>query len=317
MIIKRIFTAFALSFLMMLSANAGDPPTVMFLPDKTWCNANNCVTRSERNGKTRVTENYDEAFLNSDLKNVVTALNDLLTQYGLKPKAYTEASEIDDDEEAEEELFEGAESGSELDATPYEMALNKLKPDIIVKIGWDDNKVGFNRTVSYRLEAIDSYSGKSIAASTAETPSVKTTIPLGAVLKNAATENMSGFFGKLRDHFDDVQTNGREITLTLRIIGNGSGINFNSEYGGKELNEVIHDWMHDNTVNHAFSQRNATRNRLQYEQIRIPLKDSKGAPYDAHAFVKQLQKHLQSAYGIRAENTTKGLGSGRLYIGEK
>lgn len=317
MTIKRIFSAVALCAMMLASAHAGEPPTVMFLPDKTWCNTNNYVTKSERNGKERVSENYDAAFLNEDLKNVVVALNDLLSMNGLKPKSYLEASEIDDDEEAEEELFEGAESGSELEGSAYEDALNKLKPDIIIKLGWTDNKVGFNRTVSYRLEAVDSYSGKSIAAVTAETPTVKTTIPIAAVLKNAATENMSDFSYKLRNHFDDIMANGREITLTLRIIGNGSDVNFNTEYDGKELNEIVHDWLNDNTVNHSFSQRNATRNRLQYEQIRIPLRDPKGAPFDAHGFVKGLQKHLSSNYGIRAENTTKGLGSGRLYIGEK
>lgn len=316
MLLKRLAAAFSLALITLVSANAA-PPTVMFLPDKTWCNTHGYVTKSMRNGKERVSENYDDAFLNEDLKNVVTALNDLLKQNGLPPKAYTEASEIDDDEEAEEELFEGAESGAELEGSAYEQALNKLKPDIIIKLGWTDNQLGFNRTVSYRLEAVDSYSGKSIAAVTAETPTVKTTVPLAAVLKNAASEHMRNFVGKLQEHFDDLQENGREVTLTMRIIGNGSGTNFNTEFGGKEFNEIVNDWLNDNTVNHQYSQRNATRNRLQFEQIRIPMRTTTGAPNDAHKFVKDLQKYLQNNYGIRAENTTKGLGSGRLYVGEK
>ena len=301
----------------VFSLNAGAPPTVMFLPDKTWCNENNYVTRSERNGKTRVTENYDEAFLNSDLKNVITNLNDLLKQNGLPAKDYGTASELDDEEEAEEELFEGAETGSTLDMDAYEAALQKLRPDIVIKLGWNVNTVGFNYNVSYRLEALDSYSGKSVAAVTAETATVKTTVPLAATIKNAATEHMSEFVGKLQSHFDDVQENGREITLRLRIIGNGSGVNFNTEYDGKELNEIVHEWVNDNTVNGAFSQRGATRTSLSFEQVRIPLKDSKGRVYEARQFVSQLQKHLKNTYGIVAENTTKGIGTGRLYIGEK
>lgn len=79
----------------------------------------------------------------------------------------------------------------------------------------------------------------------------------------------------------------------------------------------IYEWLNDNTVNHVFSQRNATRNRLQFEQVRIPLKDSRGVVFQARQFVTQLQKYLNSNFGISAENTTKGLGSGRLYIGEK
>ncbi len=314
--LKNLLIGGILTVISAASMQAGAPPTVMVLPDKTWCNANDYVTRTERNGRTRVSEKYDEAFLNSDLKNVVVQLNNLLKENGLPPKDFGATSELDDDEEAEEELFEGAESGSELAQDPYEMALNKLKPDIILKIGWDVNKVGFNYTVSYRLEALDSYSGKSIAAVTAETPTVKTTVPLAACIKNAATEHMSNFASKLQEHFDDIQENGREITMTLRIIGNGNGTNFNSEFGGKELATIVHEWLHDNTVNHVFSQRNATRNRLQFEQVRIPLKDSRGVTYQARQFATQLQNYLKGL-SITAENTTKGLGSGRLYIGEK
>lgn len=315
--LKNIIPTAACAALFVLTAQAGAPPTVMVLPDKTWCNENNYVSKTERNGRTRISEKYEEAFLNSDLKNVVVNLNALLKDNGLPPKDFGATSEIDDDEEAEEELFEGAQSGAELEMTPFEAAMNKLKPDIILKVGWNVNKVGFNYTVSYRLEALDSYSGKSIAAVTAETPSVKTTVPLAACIKNAATEHMGNFTAKLQEHFDDIQENGREITLTLRIIGNGESTNFNSEFGGKELATIVHEWLNDNTVNHVFSQRNATRNRLQFEQVRIPLKDSRGVVFQARQFVTQLQKYLNTNFGISAENTTKGLGSGRLYIGEK
>lgn len=309
--LKNLILGAAITIASAASMQAGAPPTVMFLPDKTWCNEMNYVTRTERNGKTRVSEKYDEAFLNSDLKNVVTQLNTLLSENGLNPKTYGESAENDDDEEAEEEMFEGAQSGSGLESNSYDDVLNKLKPDIIIKLGWNQNKVGFNYTCSYRLEAVDTYSGKSIAAVTAETPTVKTTIPLAAALKNAATEHMSNFAGKLQEHFDDIQTNGREITLTTRIIGNGEGTNFNTEFGGKELGTIIDDWIRDNTQNHVYSQRNATRNRMQFEQMRIPLN------MNARQFVTKLQNYLKSTYGIVAENTTKGLGSGRLYIGEK
>lgn len=314
--LKSLIPAVAL-LLASAAAQAGAPPTIMFLPDKTWCAKEGFVTKSERNGKTRTSENYDEAFTNnSDLKNVVTQLNALLKDNGIPPKTYTEASEIDDEEEAEEELFDGAESGEELQMTAYEQALQKLRPDIIIKLGWDDNKVGFNRTVSYRLEAIDSYSGKSIAAITAETPTVKTTVPLAACIKNAATEHMSNFIGKLQEHFDDIQQNGREITVRVRLLPS-AGATMASEYGGKELSTIIHEWLDDNTVNHTFSERGTTRTTASYEQVRIPLKDSNGRVFQARQFVDQLKRHIASATGLRAENTTKGLGSGRLYIGEK
>lgn len=275
--LSKIVLSTAVAAVSVLTLNAGAPPTVMFMPDKTWCNANNYVERSERNGKTRITEKYDEAFLNSDLKNVVVQLNGLMKDNGLPVKDYGATSEIDDEEEMEEEAYnDDTQSGGTMDMTNYEALMNKLRPDIIIKIGWDVNKVGFNYTMSYRLEAIDSYSGKSIAQVTAETPTMKTTVPVAAALKNAATEHMGAFIGRLQEHFDDLQTNGREITVACRIGNNGSGINFNSEYDGKELSTIISDWMNDNTVNHVYSTRNSSRNRISFEQVRIPFKDSAG-----------------------------------------
>lgn len=312
--LSKIAISTAIATVSALTLNAGAPPTVMFLPDKTWCNANNYVDKSERNGKVRITEKYDEAFLNSDLKNVVVQLNGLMKDNGLPAKDYGTSLELDDEEEMEEEAYnDDTQSGGSMDMTNYEALMNKLRPDIIIKIGWDVNKVGFNYTMSYRLEAVDSYSGKSIAQVTAETPTLKTTVPIAAALKNAATEHMGAFIGRLQEHFDDLQENGREITVACRIGNNGSGINFNSEYEGKELSTIISDWMNDNTVNHVYSTRNSSRNRINFEQVRIPFKDSAGRVMQAKEFVDQLKRYLKNNYNLKSENTTKGLGSGRLY----
>lgn len=310
MSLKKLFLAAAVT-MAAATAYAGEPPTVMFLPDKTWCNANGYVDVSERNGKKRVTEKYDDAFLNSDLKNVIVQLNALLGDNGIKAKDYGTTSELDDEEEAEEAMYEG-EDGAENQMTAYEQAIDKLRPDIIIKVGWDINKVGFNYTASYRLEALDSYSGKSIAQVTAETQSLKTTIPVGAAIKNAANEHMPLFISRLQEHFDDLQTNGREITVACRIGGN-SDTNFNTYIDGKELSTIISDWMNDNTVNHGYSTRNSSRNRIQFEQVRIPFKDANGRVMQGKEFVDQLKNYLAVNYGVMGENTTKGLGTGRLY----
>lgn len=311
---KTLFAAVLLTAAGSFVAEAGAPPTVMFLPDKTWCNANGYVDRVEKNGKTRITEKYDEAFLNPDLKNVITQLNGLLKDNGLVPKDYGTTSELDDEEEMEEEAYDGdTQSGGAMAMTDYEALMNKLRPDITIKVGWDINKVGFNYTMSYRLEALDSYSGKSVAQVTAETPTLKTTIPVAAALKNAATEHMPGFIARLQEHFDDLQENGREITVACRIGDNGSGINFNSEFNGKELSTIISDWMNDNTVNHVYSTRNSSRNRINFEQVRIPFKDSDGRVMQAKEFVDRLKHYIRTTCDLKSENATKGIGSGRLF----
>lgn len=309
---RKLLSALTILFISTVAINAGAPPTVMFLPDKTWCNTNGFIKTSERNGKTRYSEMYDEAFMqNPELKNVVVQLNGLMKDNGLPTKDYGAQSEIDDEEENEEALYEGESDGAEMEMTPYEAAMNKLRPDIIIKVGWEVNKVGFNYTLTYRLEAVDSYSGKSVAQVTADTPTTKISVPVSSALKAAATEHMSQFIARMQEHFDDLQANGREITLACRLSPNG-GSNFNTEFGGKALGIIISEWLDDNTVNHAYSTRSSTRNRLQFEQVRIPFRNAQGRTMAAKEFAEQLRNHLKTL-GLAGENTTKGIGAARIY----
>ncbi len=117
--------------------------------------------------------------------------------------------------------------------------------------------------------------------------------------------------------FDDVQTNGREISLRLRMIDNGSGQKFTDEYDGKELATIITDWVSENTVNHQFTEKQSTRNIMSFDQVRVPLFDERNKPQQAKQWVTKLQNYLKSNYNIISENNSSGLGSGRLYIGEK
>ena len=47
--------------------------------------------------------------------------------------------------------------------------------------------------------------------------------------------------------------------------------------------------------------------------MRIPFKDASGRVMQAKEFVDQLKRYLRATCDLKSENTTKGLGSGRLY----
>ena len=294
------------------------PPAVMVLPDAQWCIENGYYTVENKRGKESKVPDYEKAFKeNRELVNVVPAINDLLAQNGLKAINYLAQTESEDEEDAVEEFYEGAESGASLETNSLDAILNKFKPDITLRLGWNVNQYGFDYNCSYRLSATDAYSNKEIATVTSETATTKRNVPLAATLKNAAQEQMSDFVGKMMEHKEDLENNGREIRIRVGIIGNGSGTNMNTEFNGKELSQIIYEWISDNTVNHQFQEASSTRNRLRYTGVRIPLKGSDGRPMQAKQFVGQLQKYLQSTCGIRSENVTSGLGAGRLMIGEK
>lgn len=313
-LVKIFAVVFAVTFGVSVYAA---PPKIMIVPDKQWCNANGYVDKVEKQGKVRINEKYEEAFLDETLVNVEKELKSIMVGHKYPVVSYLEQSAADDDEEMLEELFEGAESGSELAENSFEAALNKAKPDILFKVGWSVNPVGFKYTASFRIDAVDSYSNKSVSTITAESELVSRTVPLHALLKMTLANSMNQFLSDLSTHFTDVQTNGREMQVMIRIIDNGMGTTFTSEFGGEELGTIIYNWMNDNTVNHQFSERTSTRNRLVYDQVRVPLKDASGRHMNAKIFVGSLQKYLKNNFGIVAENTSSGLGNGRLYIGEK
>ena len=60
--------------------------------------------------------------------------------------------------------------------------------------------------------------------------------------------------------------NGREISLVMKVFDDGSGLDFEKEYGDYELNEVIDNWLSDNCVNHRFNKSDGTETTLIYDQ---------------------------------------------------
>lgn len=296
-----------------LEGSAGAPPSVMVLPDNTWAKSNGFMDEVAVGGRTRKVVRYADAFDgNSDLKNCVAELNSLLQSYNLPPKDFVAQANADDDEDAIEEMYTDKQ-GNTTQSTTFDDILNKAKPDLLLYIGWNKNGTTFNYSISYRLEAIDSYSNKSVATVTGESGVVASTQNIGAVLKNSANDHMAEFAAKLQSYFDNVQANGREIRMDCRIK-DGAGVDFDSDFNGETLSTLIYNWLEDNTVNHSFQERTSTPNRLVYDQTRIPLKDARGRSMQARQFAENLAKYLRSTCGINVENRSSGLGRARIYI---
>ena len=128
---------------------------------------------------------------------------------------------------------------------------------------------------------------------------------------------MDAFVSQLQKHFDDLMANGREVALEVHVFDNGSGVNLESEFGGAELQEIIEDWVAQNTVAHRFSLTDATENIMLFEQVRIPLYRENGMARDTRSFANDLRKYLNQKANLTCKVMTKGLGKAELVIGEK
>jgi hypothetical protein len=128
------------------------------------------------------------------------------------------------------------------------------------------------------------------------------------LLEKAARENIQAFDTQMDSYYHVMQTNGREILLTVRCWNNWDK-DLETEYADKELTDHIQEWLRKNTVNRQFNLTDATENFAQFEQVKIPLLDDNENALDARAFAVKLQKYLRkSPYEIESKVMVRGLG---------
>lgn len=290
-------------------------PTLMVIPGDTWCNQNGYMISYDIQGRTVNVPDYEKALQEDmDLVNVITKIGELMSERGFPLKDMASSIRSINQNSVEDEMTVSSKSGSALAETPLDKLLNRAKADILVELSWKINKTGPKNSVTYTLRGIDAFTNKQIAATQGTgTQTFSAEIPI--LLEEAVLEHMDNFTAQLQKHFEDLLTNGREITLNIRMFENGSGKTLEDEFGDSELSEVIDDWMAQNTVNHRYNLTDATESIMHFEQVRIPLYRPNGMPMDTRHFATELRKYLATTpYQLKAKVLTKGLGHADVII---
>jgi hypothetical protein len=89
-----------------------------------------------------------------------------------------------------------------------------------------------------------------------------------------------------------------------------------TEVNGEEIRNHIYDWLQKNTMKGSFNESASNENRIDYEQVRIPLFDERKRSVDARQFAVGLQKHLKlPPFNIESKLMTRGLGEAILVLG--
>lgn len=312
---KRIFLIISLACICLVTNGQAKKPTVMVVPGDTWCSQNGYMSKIDMQGRTVNVPDYERALQEDmDLVNVITKIGELMAEKGFPLKDMASSIRSINQGMVEDEMTVSSASGASLAETPLDKLLNRAKADILVELSWKINKIGPKNSVTYTLRGIDAYTNKQIAAAQGTGPqSFSAEIPV--MLEEAVIERMDNFADQLQNHFDDLLTNGREITMTVRMFDTGSGVTLEDEFDGNELTEVIDDWMAQNTVSHRYNLSDATESVMRFEQVRIPLYRTNGMPMDTRHFVTELRKYLSKApYQLKAKVVTKGLGHADLII---
>lgn len=294
-------------------------PTLMAVPDMTWCTANGYVIESDYQGRHLSSPDYEKALANDfDMASVLTKLNELMAERGFPMRDL--ASMIGDlnRNEMEDEMTTSRTSGAELGETPLERLQRRAKADIILNVGWKVNNMGPKRSITYLLKGVDAYTNEAIASAQG-TGAASFSAEIPVLLQEAVLENMDQFESQLQAHFDDMAANGRKVNIRLQVFDNGSGLSFEDDYDGEELAEIIENWVAENSVSHRYTLEDSSENFMDFEGVRIPLYNEKGRPMDARMYARKLQKFLAaSPYNITCKiKAGGGLGRATLILGEK
>lgn len=317
-IMKKYIFTLVMALVALVASAQIKKPELMVIPSDVWCIQNGYYTEVENMGVTAKVPNYKQALQeNMGLKLAIAKLNDLMAERQFPLKSLEQEIKNLEQRRMEDNLTT-SKAGNDLAESPLDEVARTAKCDIILELTWDVKDFGPKHSLSYILEGRDAYTSKSIgAASGTGAPSF--TADVDVLLEEAIVANMDNFNNRLLDHFTEMQTIGREISLDIKVFANNAaGIDLETEFGDDELIDVINNWLQLNTVQGRFSMPYASENVANFTQVRIPVYDERGRAIDANGFAKGLAKMLKKEpYNIPSKVLVKGLGRAVIILGEK
>lgn len=291
-------------------------PTLTMLPSDNWCAARYFMTTYDNQGTEVKIPDYLTAFQqDSELPMVIANVGALLTDFGYSVKDAEQELKAITARAQEDNVTTSTTSRSYLSESPLDVLKRRVKADILLQIWWKVNKEAVGHSVSFTIEAFDTYTSKRIATYSGTSSASEEIIP--RLLANTIRDNITTFDKQLTSWYNRMETNGREIVLTIRCWDNWDK-NLETEFDDKELTDWIDEWMASNTMNGQYNLTDGTENFAQFEQVMIPLCDANGKALDARAFAVQLQRYLKKEpFLITAKVMIRGLGEAILVLGEK
>ena len=299
-----------------LNMVAQKKPTIMILPSDNWCEMRYFMTTYNNQGTKVKTPDYQLAFQqDTEIGPVISKIGGLLTALDYSIKDAEQEIKNINMRTAEDNVTFSKTSSATLVESPLDILKRRIKSDVLIQLSWQMNKEVSGRSITFNLEAFDTYTSKRIASSTGTTAA--SSDPIHVILEQAVKERIAEFDALMMKWYYDQQAHGREIVLTIRCWDNWEN-DLETEYEGEELTDCIQDWLKSHCVGGNYNLSDGTESFAQFEQVRIPLLDERGNALDARGFATQLRKHLNKPpYNIPAKVMQRGLGEAILVLGEK
>ena len=296
-------------------------PTIMVKPSLTWLTKNNYTSKIDNQGIEVVVPNHEKAINEStELKLAIATINGLYNERNYPLKSLEQTIKNINQENAEISAI-SSKSGSGIAESVMDQIRRTANADIELDLTWEVNTNGPYSSITFILEALDTYSGKAIAsASGVGQPSLTSSIQ--TLLKEAVLQNIDNLNSQLQNYFNDIIQNGREVTLKISVFSDSKNdletkVEIPEDKFTGELGEAIESWLTKNTVNKQFNTQTATERNMTFEQVRIPLFVNDVA-VDSRKYFRGLVNFLLTLNPkIESKLISKGLGEARIIIGGK
>lgn len=314
---KKYLSVFILALVFMpLNMVAQKKPTIMILPSDNWCEMRYFMTTYNNQGTKVKTPDYQLAFQqDTEIGPVISKIGGLLTALDYSIKDAEQEIKNINLKTAEDNVTFSKTTSATLVESPLDILKRRIKSDVLIQLSWQMNKEASGRSITFNLEAFDTYTSKRIASSTGTTAA--SSDPIHVILEQAVKDRIAEFDALMMKWYQDQQAHGREVVLTIRCWDNWEN-DLETEYEGEELTDCIQDWLKSHCVGGNYNLSDGTESFVQFEQVRIPLLDERGNALDARGFATQLRKYLNKPpYNISAKVMQRGLGEAILVLGEK
>jgi hypothetical protein len=321
---NRIIFSIVLCVITLTSWGQAKKPVIMIVPSDIFCVSHGYTVNVNANGKDEVLPDYKKAMQGSDeLRMVITKMGAIMTERGFPLKDLEQTLKSIDTQSAEISMMTSKSSSAAIKETPIDILKRTAKADIIMDIDFNVKRQGPNNYITFVLKGLDAYTNKQVAAATGTgKPSSSATADL--LLEEAVLSHMDAFNGQLTNFFNDMFTNGREVTIALRFWDN-AGVDFEHDFDYKgtkyQLSFHIENWFTENTVSGRFSTIDATATMMKFEQVRIPMMftlNGREVAMDTRRYISNLSKFLAGPpFNLDNKIYQRGLGEAWLIIGEK
>lgn len=181
--------------------------------------------------------------------------------------------------------------------------------DIFISVEVSVTNSSSGNSVDLILTAYEASTARSLSNKVCSSGKFYTTDSKLLVQKALSGTVIPDFLNVIQQKFNDIVTNGRSVAIEFSIDP-ASGIDMSKEIDGLPLSDFLEVWMSENAFKNNYRSSGATRIKMIFEDVRIPVRDANGTNYTPSKFALKLFLDLKKA-GLQV---TKDVKRQNIYI---